>query len=120
MADVAVWNIAFTATSDDVTKANAETDRDAKLVVAFAHQHGFSDIEIETVPTKVSDTEQFGGNQNRSNGRYLVKGGIQIRSANVDRVAQTGQLTGDLIRQGIVLNLEPDTASPIPLPLHQP
>jgi hypothetical protein len=107
-ADVAVWNIAFTATNDDVTKANTETDRDAKLVIAFAHQHGFSDSEIAAVPTKVTDTEQYGGNQNRSNGRYLVKGGIQIRSANVDGVAQTAQLTGDLIRQGIVLNLEPD------------
>lgn len=107
-ADVAVWNISYTATSDDVVKANTEIVRDAKLVTAFAHQHGFTDAEIEIVPAKVTDTEQFGATQNRSNGRYLVKGGIQIRSANVDRVAQTGQLTGDLISQGIVLNLEPD------------
>ncbi|MGH7781979.1 MAG: SIMPL domain-containing protein [Candidatus Binataceae bacterium] len=108
-ADVAVWNIAFTATNDDVTKANAEIDRDAKLVTTFAHDHGFTASEIETIATKVTDTQQYGGNQMRSNGRYLVKGGIRIRSSNVDRVAQTGQLTGDLIRQGIVLNLEPDS-----------
>ena len=108
-ADVAVWNISFTATSDDVTKANAETERDAKLVTGFAHTHGFTDAELETIPTRVTDTQQFGGSQGHANSRYLVKGGIQIRSSAVDRVAQTSQLTGDLIRQGIVLSLDPDT-----------
>jgi len=113
-ADVAVWSISFTATNDDVTKANADIERDAKLVTAFAHDHGFGDKEIETIASRVTDTQQFGAQQGHVNGRYLVKGGIQIRSGSVDRVAQTSQLTGDLISRGIVLSLDPDTGAANP------
>ncbi len=106
-ADVAIWTISFTASGDDVSKAYSEIERDSKLVRQFATTRGFPESEIETVSTRVTDTSQWGG-QVRPGARYQVKGGIKIRSADVDRVAQSGQLTGDLIRQGVVLNLEPE------------
>jgi hypothetical protein len=113
-ADIAVWDISYTATSDDVTQANNEIVRDAGLVRAFARQHGFSDSEIQPISTRVTDTTRFGGNQNLRAGRYLVQGGIEIRSASVERVREASQMTGDLIKQGIVLSLEPDNAAANP------
>jgi hypothetical protein len=113
-ADIAVWDISYTATNDDVIKANAEIDRDAKLVVAFARKHGFTGADIQPIATRVTDQSQFGGNQNRAAGRYLVKGGIEIRSKDVNLVQQTSQLTGELIQQGVVLNLESDSGAANP------
>jgi uncharacterized protein len=106
-ADIAVWTISYSATNNDVTKANAEVDRDTQLATAFVKQRGFADTEIQPIPAVVNDTSQNGGlNRTESSGRYLVKAGIRIRSSNVDRVLQASQLTGELIQQGIVLSLE--------------
>ncbi|MGH7906960.1 MAG: SIMPL domain-containing protein, partial [Candidatus Binataceae bacterium] len=79
-----------------------------------AHQHGFKAAEIQPIPARVTDQSRFGGNQNQKTGRYLVQGGIEIRSKNVERVRQASQMTGDLIKQGIVLNLEPEGAAANP------
>jgi len=113
-ADIAVWDISYTATNNDVTQANSAIDQDAKLVIGFAHQHGFTDADIQPIATRVTDQSQFGGNQNQGAGRYLVKGGIEIRSKDVNRVQQTSQLTGELIQQGVVLNLDSDSGAANP------
>jgi hypothetical protein len=110
-ADVAVWTISYSATNNDVIKANADVNRDTQLATAFAKQHGFGDAEIQPIPAVVTDTSQSGSNADRTalSGRYLVKAGIRIRSSNVDKVQQASQLTGELIQQGIVLTLEGDS-----------
>src|ERR1700688_2855907 len=54
-ADLAVWNINFAATSNDVSKANDEIQRDAKMVLEFAQSHGFAANEIQPTQTKVTD-----------------------------------------------------------------
>jgi uncharacterized protein len=35
--------------------------------------------------------------------RYVVQGGVRIRSTNVDRIQQTSQMTGELVQKNIVL-----------------
>ncbi|MGH7906959.1 MAG: SIMPL domain-containing protein, partial [Candidatus Binataceae bacterium] len=54
-ADIAVWDISYTATNNNVSAANNEIDRDAKLAAAFAHQHGFKAAEIQPIPARVTD-----------------------------------------------------------------
>ncbi|HUY17589.1 MAG TPA: SIMPL domain-containing protein [Candidatus Binataceae bacterium] len=111
-ADIAVWTISYSATNNDVTRANAEVNHDTQLAIAFARQHGFSDSEIQPIPAVVKDTSQnlsMGSPRTESSGRYAVRAGIRIRSTNVDRVQQASQLTGALIEQGIVLSLEGDS-----------
>ncbi len=113
-ADVAVWSIAYSATGDDVSKANEQIESDRKLVYAFALAHGFPASEIEPIPTRVTDRSSWGGEQIRTAGRYLVTGGIRIRSTRVEQVQQASQLTGELIRQGVVLSLESQGANANP------
>jgi hypothetical protein len=108
-ADIAVWTISYSATNNDVTKANEEVNHDTQLAIAFAQQRGFTGAEIRPIPAVVNDTSQnasLSGSRAESSGRYAVKAGIRIRSSNVDKVQQASQLTGDLIQQGIVLSLE--------------
>jgi hypothetical protein len=108
-ADVALWTVSFSATNDDVARANAQIERDRVLSIAFAKKQGFTDAEIEQAPTKVTDQTRYGGNEARASGRYRVDGGVRIRSSNVDRVQQASQLTGELIAQGVVLSFESDS-----------
>jgi len=103
-ADLAVWNINFAATSNDVISANAEIQRDAKLVLDFARSHGFAPNEIQATQTKVTDLLAQGfGREVKPETRYLVQGGVRIRSTNVDQVQQASQMTGELVQKNIVL-----------------
>lgn len=108
-ADLAVWNINFAATSNDVSTANAEIQRDAKLVLVFAQSHGFAATEIQPTQTKVSDMLAAGyGREVKPETRYRVQGGVRIRSTNADQVQQASQMTGELVQKNIVL-AEPET-----------
>jgi len=100
-ADVAVWTILYSAINDDLTKANDQIERDTTLAIAFAKRQGFADADITQVALSVRDERQAGGG---SAGRYSIRGGVQIRSADVERVQQASRLTRALIAQGVVLS----------------
>jgi len=102
-ANLGVWTISFSRTGDDVTKVNAQIENDSSMVEAFVHKQGFTEAEIEPLATKVTDQLASGNQQISKEGRYVIKGGVKVRSANVEQVRQTSSLTGELIKQGIVL-----------------
>src|ERR1700730_13016036 len=54
-ADLAVWEISYTATGAEINEANDRIEQDRKLVAAFAQSHGFTADEIEIQPTTVTD-----------------------------------------------------------------
>ncbi|HUO03650.1 MAG TPA: SIMPL domain-containing protein [Candidatus Binataceae bacterium] len=103
-ADLAVWILAFTATGDDVGKVNQEIEHDNQIVLDFVKARGFSSDEIEPIATRVSDmlANPYRGN-NQGGPRYIIRAGLMIRSLKIDLVRQASQMTGDLIKQGIVL-----------------
>jgi hypothetical protein len=104
-ADLALWTVSYTAAGPGVAEANAAIAQDQTLVIAFATAHGFAAAEIEVQPTTVTDT--FANESDRrapdAGQRYVIKGGIRIRSGKVDQVLQASQDTGDLVKQGVVL-----------------
>jgi hypothetical protein len=104
-ADLGTWIISYTATAASVADANQTIEQDQKTVVAFVVAHGFADDEIEVQPTTVTDkyANQFEGRTPDANQRYLIKGGIRIRSRKVDQINLASQDTGGLVKQGVVL-----------------
>lgn len=104
-ADLALWSISYTAAGADLNAANDKLIQDQKTVIAFAQAHGFAPGEIAVQPTTVTDTYANAAQNSRPDAdqRYVVKGGLQIRSIKVDRVSQASQDTGDLIKQGVAL-----------------
>jgi len=104
-ADLAVWTVSYTATGRGLAEANSAIAQDQTRVTAFATGHGFPAAEIEVQPTTVTDTY---ANQSERRApdpdqRYVIKGGIRIRSGKVDQVRLASQDTGDLVKQGVVL-----------------
>lgn len=88
-----------------MTEANAAIEQDQKIVVVFAVAHCFANDDIEVQPTTVTDkfANQFEGRAPDPNQRYLIKGGIRIRSRKVDQINAASQDTGGLVKQGVVL-----------------
>lgn len=104
-ADLALWTISYTASGPDLNSTNSQLQQDQKIVAAFAQAHGFDPAEMQVQPTTVSDAfaNAYQGNRPDPSQRYIVKGGMQIRSAKVAKIEQASQDTGDLIKQGVAL-----------------
>ena len=116
-ADLAVWTLSFSTTGADIGAVSTVSERDRDLVRTFIAKSGFTDHEIEPLPTRVND--QFANLMGPPNveaaRRYVITAGFEIRTTKVDAVREASQLTGDLIRQGVVLDgrpIESDAANP--------
>src|SRR5437763_13439662 len=92
-ADLGMWTISYTATGPDLNQANTAVVHDRQLVTAFASSRGFSAQDIEVQPTTVTDTfaNRDNGREPSASERYLIKGGVKIRSGLVDKVRQASQ-----------------------------
>jgi hypothetical protein len=81
------------------------------LVRAFIAKSGFTDREIEPLPTRVNDQFAFatltGPPNVEAARRYVISAGFEIRTTKVDAVREASQMTGELIRQGVVLDRRP-------------
>ena len=104
-ADLAVWTISYTASGPDLNQAGAALERERQIVAAFAQRDGFAPDEIEQQPTTVTDTftSQFGNRPPDASQRYVIKGGIRIRSTKVKAVKAASEDTIALVNQGVVL-----------------
>jgi uncharacterized protein len=108
-ADLAVWTLSFSATGSDISAVSTASEREGDLVRTFIGKSGFTDYEIEPLPTRVND--QFANLMGPPNveaaRRYVITAGFEIRTTKVDAVRAASQLTGELIRQGVVLDGRP-------------
>jgi len=104
-ADLGVWTISYAAAAAQLADANGAIQQDQAIVTAFAQNHGFLAGEIEVQPTTVTDTfaNQFDNRTPNAAQRYLIKGGIKIRSTKVDKINEASQATGELVKQNVVL-----------------
>lgn len=105
-ADLAIWTLSFSSSGADISAVSAASEHDRDLVRAFIAKSGFTDREIEPLPTRIND--QFANRTAPPNleaaRRYTITAGFEIRTTKVDAVREASQMTGELIRQGVVLD----------------
>jgi len=110
-ADLAVWTLSFSATGADISAVSTASEHDFDLVRAFITKSGFTDREIVPLATRVNDqfafTTMMGPPNVEAARRYTITAGFEIRTTKVDAVREASQMTGDLIRQGVVLDGRP-------------
>lgn len=104
-ADLAVWTLNFSTTGADIGAVSAVSEHARDLVRAFIGKQGFTDKEVAPLPTRVTDqfANPFGPPNIDPSRRYVITAGFEIRTGRVDLVRQAGQMTGELISQGVVL-----------------
>ena len=112
-ADLAIWTLSFSTSGADITAVSTASEHDRDLVRAFIAKSGFIDREIEPLPTRINDqfakvNDQFANRMTPPNleavRRYTITAGFEIRTTKVDAVREASQMTGELIRQGVVLD----------------
>lgn len=102
-ADLAVWDLKFVVTNNDLSLAQQEIAQKAQNIISFLKQQGFSDEEIivESINTNDLMANPY-RNEGAAASRYILNQTITVRSQKVDLVANSLGKTGDLIAQGIV------------------
>jgi uncharacterized protein len=119
-ADLAIWTLSFSTSGADISAVSTASEHDRDLVRAFIAKSGFTDREIEPLPTRINDqfakindqfakmNDQFANRMAPPNlealRRYTITAGFEIRTTKVDAVREASQMTGELIRQGVVLD----------------
>lgn len=111
-ADLAVWSISYSVAGNDITAINSELLRQQMVILQYLKTKGFKDNEISLVPIALTDRYASDYGTNKPTDRYLIKGGVMVRSKNVDLVSQASQTTGELVNQGIALGSNDNNPNP--------
>ncbi|TAN04627.1 MAG: SIMPL domain-containing protein [Rhodanobacteraceae bacterium] len=102
-ADIALWQIHFTETGNQLADVQALIQRDDAAITAFLQTHKLGPGAIAFRSVQVTDraARNFGNEQYKA--RFVVTGTIMVRTKDVEAVAAAAQDTGTLIAQGVVL-----------------
>lgn len=117
-SDLGIWEIDYREVSNNLLDANKRLQHDRDLVTAFLKQHGFTDQELNVEPVKVEDrlanvyNQQDSSNANAN--RYVLTGGVRIRSSRVNLIAQVNELSSSLLEQGVPVAFDTANVSPNP------
>lgn len=104
-ADLALWEINFSAGGDDPATIQGKLDRDRDAVVSFIKKQGFTEAEIIPGRLLMIDKLAYGYYQEGQKGeRYQVRTSVILRSENVDLIDRVSRMTGDLVKLGVVLS----------------
>lgn len=103
MADLAIWEIKFVATGNDLMKTKNDLEKQTDAVIGFLHDNGFDDNEIEMGGVETNDlmANPYRGNEAVTS-RFILTKSMTVRSNQVQNVAETYTKTGDLISSGVV------------------
>ncbi len=102
-ADLAIWDIGYKITGDDLAQITAESLKNQKIIVSFLTQNNFAPGEIESQNIEVLDQYAREYTSNKPQHRYIITGSVMLRTPKVDLVHQVSQLNATLIQQGVVL-----------------
>lgn len=115
-SDLAVWEINFRQVGDNLIELNQKLQNDQNIIAEFLKQKGFTPEEIAVQQVKVEDrlSNMYNAPTGTALPRYVVTGGLRIRSTRVALIQQVSQQTGTLLQQGITLAFDSNTVSPNP------
>ncbi len=104
-ADLAVWDLKFVVTGNDLMLAQQEMEQKGQMILTFLTEQGFSPDEINAGSINTNDLL---ANPYRSNditaSRYILTQTVTVRSGKVDLVEKSLGKTGTLIAQGVVFD----------------
>ena len=109
-ANLAIWEIKFVATHNDLIEAKDNLEKQTDVILAFLHDNGFDDNEIEMGGTETNDlmANPYRGNEDIKS-RFILTRTMTVRSNQVHNVAETYTKTGDLISAGVVFESRYDS-----------
>jgi hypothetical protein len=107
-ADLAMWPITFTETSNDLVNLFDKISSKKTTIASFLGDNGFNAKDISYSAPRIIDQQakEYGENQNVPKFRYMGKATVTVSSGDVPRVKKTIELSGTLVGKGIVIVAE--------------
>lgn len=104
-ADLAIWNIQYVATGNDLAEVQSKVEQDANVLRLFLIKNGIEEHEMIELPTSMVDLmSRDYRSDNAKDSRYIVNAGLRIRTPKVDIVRDlSGMKIGALIKSGVTL-----------------
>ncbi len=102
-SNLAIWQIQFSYADNDLTNLYQGMAAAQNKVKSFLEQQGFKPSSLSIQSISVVDNQSSGYNSNQNIKRYVANGGIVVSSADVDKVSQAIQNTGQLVQEGVVV-----------------
>jgi len=111
-ADLAIWEMKYVVTGNDVIKAQKEIAAQSAVIKNFLTDNGFNEDEITTGRLETNDLNANPyRNSYENNSRFILTQTITVKSHDVEKVASTLNKSGDLVAKGIIFNS--DYGSPV-------
>ena len=105
VSDLAIWNIRFQATDNNLTLAKKNIEQQEKIIKKFLSDAGFTEEEIIvqglTMQDAYADTYR---DKSSISARYTLNQSLTIRSTQVDLISRLYPQIGDLVSQGVSFN----------------
>lgn len=116
MADLAVWQVAFTAVSDNLPTAQNELDLAADKVKTYFKANGFGDDEMRLAGIVVTDkqAQTYGSSEATAGPRFILAQTFTMRTTNVDNMVKASQNIATLIKEGVLLGQPNGGYNPAP------
>ncbi len=103
-ADLAVWDIKFVATHDNLQTAQQNMLSNLQKIKNFLKKQGLSESEIFEGRLETNDLMTNPYRDRNFASRYILSQTVTVRSANVDTVEKALSETGELVAEGVVFD----------------
>lgn len=103
-ADLAVWEIKFVVTNDNLQTAQKELSSRYQTIVEFLQKQGLKPEEIAEGRIDTNDLMTNPYRDRNFTSRYILTQKVLVRSNNVDLVEKAVNSTGELISKGVVFD----------------
>lgn len=105
-ASIAIWNIGYYATGNDLAELNGKLGDSTRAVVAFLKQAGFEEQEFAVQPPAVRDAsmESRGKDNPPPPERYSARQSVLLRTANIDLVKPALASMSGLMMAGVLVS----------------
>lgn len=104
-ANVAIWTLQISAGGSDLSKVQAKIDSDVAAITEFLSQAGIEAGAIRPQRLEVQDAlAQSWRTAPVGEARFTISQTLIVRTEKVDLVAEVSRRTGELVRNGVVLN----------------
>lgn len=105
-ADEATWRLSFRRAGNALPELYAALQADRAAVVAFLHERGFADAELEIQPTRAADklAQDYTDGREAPRLRYVLSTGVVVRTRNVEAVRAATGATDALVKAGVLVD----------------
>jgi hypothetical protein len=105
-ANLALWPLRFTATSNSLEEAQSRMVKDAATVRRFFDSAGIPANAVEIQGMEATDLLTQAYRQGAPTSRYIVAQTLMVRTEDVDRIAALAQRVGEILAAGVVISAE--------------